>query len=67
MMISAVLIHPVMTIVASEVFAEIVKTDRTEGVSLLPVLLFYLRAWKRNQRELNASNVVCQILTTVTK
>ena len=58
MMMSVVLIHPVMTIVASEVIAEIVKTDRTEGVSLLPVLLFYLRAWKRNQRKLKASNLV---------
>eukprot|EP00250_Pteridium_aquilinum_P007071 c16865_g1_i1 orf=198-5741(-) len=53
MLVSVILIHPVHNYTAMKVVAVIGKGDPVCGFSLVPVVLFYLRTWKRQWTRAN--------------
>lgn len=57
MVVSVVLIHPVNNIFATEVIAGIGKFDSIKGFSLVPVVLFYLKALRRHWKKARAENL----------
>ncbi|KAI5062948.1 hypothetical protein GOP47_0021495 [Adiantum capillus-veneris] len=67
MLISVLLIHPHCNSAATKAIAELGKNDPVLGFSLVPVVLFYLRAWKRHWKGADSKHLfrLLQLLPTL--